>query len=261
MKTEQGVTKSWDDLIFENKNKEYGAYTVRKSYSQNLTTGLGISVCFACVILIAPKVMSLIFPGQTILPEIELPFDGPVTELSQPPTFEMPATPPPPQAPRPQTNLPPAVTTEETTDIIATVEDINASLDNVTPGEGTVPGPPAPVAVETVAPPAEPTVFTVVEEMPVYEGGLKEMMQFIGRKVRYPGSARRNGIEGTVFVNFIVNKDGKVTDVSVSKGISDDCDKEAARVIALLDKWKPGKQNHRAVNVRMTIPIKFHLEK
>jgi periplasmic protein TonB len=259
MKTEHGVSKSWDDLVFENKNKEYGAYTVRRSYSQNLTTGLGISVCFACMILITPKVMSLIFPGQTLLPDIEIPVDVPVTKLSQPPVLEMPETPPPPQASRQQNNLPPAVTTEETTDVIPTVEDINASLDNVTPGEGTVPGPTEPVVVEAPPAPVEPTVFINAEVMPAYENGLQRMYRDISRSLKYPRVAQRNGTEGTVFVTFVISKEGKVTNVSILKGISEECDKEAMRVISLLDKWTPGSQNHRAVNVRMTIPIKFEL--
>jgi protein TonB len=96
--------------------------------------------------------------------------------------------------------------------------------------------------------------------MPAYDGGMEEMYRFIKNKVRYPASARRIGIQGTVFVTFVVNSEGKVVNVHTVKGISADCDKEAERVIALLSKWKPGMQNHNAVSVRMTLPIKFQMQ-
>jgi protein TonB len=260
MKTEHGVSKSWDDLVFENKNKEYGAYTVRKSYSQNLTTGLGISVSFACMLLIVPKIMSALFPGQTIVPDItDKILNEKVVDILPPPTIEPPVrvTPPPTQV---QTNFPPAVTTEPVTTDIPTNEDIVANMDAISTDDGVVPGPPAPVVVEP-APPAEPAEFINAEVMPAYKGGLQAAYTLIGRKLKYPYAAQRTGVEGTVFVTFVINKEGKVTNVSVLKGISEECDKEAMRVINLLDQWTPGSQNHRPVNVRMTIPIKFQLEK
>jgi periplasmic protein TonB len=259
MKQEHEVAKNWDDLVFEHKNKAYGAYLVRKSYSQNLTTGLGVSVCLACIILIAPKVFSELFPSQQIITDIkEDVYDG--TVLTQPPSFEPPRTQPAPPVQRTNTNFPPAVTTEPVDDVTPTVDQINTSLDNVTPGPGTVPGPSEPVGA-TVAPPVEPSEFITAEVMPAYTGGLQAMYQFISRKLKYPRVAQRNGTEGTVFVTFVISKEGKVTNISTLKGISEECDKEAMRVIALLDQWTPGSQNHRAVNVRMTIPIKFQLEK
>jgi periplasmic protein TonB len=260
MKTEHEVSKSWDDLIFENRNKEYGAYFVRKTYSQNMTTGLGISVCLACILLIAPKILSALFPGQTILPDV-IPTGITETRLIQPPPIDVP---PPTQVTPPvqqhQANVAPTVTTQETTDVIPTNDAINASIPDVSPGEGTVPGPAIDVAPIEVPAPVEQT-FTTAEIMPAYNGGLQAMYSFLGRKVRYPGIARRNGTEGTVFVSFVIDKEGKVTSINVLKGISEECDKEAMRVIALLDEWTPGMQNHRAVNVRMTIPIKFQIDR
>lgn len=260
MKTEHGVSKSWDDLVFENKNKDYGAYSVRKSYSQNLTTGLGISVSFAVMLLILPKIMSAFFPGQTIVPDIT---DGILkekpTEFLPPPTIEPPAVTPPP-SPQTQTNFPPAVTTQEVNTEILTNDQIEANLDVVSSSDVGVPGPAAPAIVEP-APPAEPTEFITAEVMPAYKGGLQAAYGLIGRKLKYPRVAQRNGTEGTVFVTFVISKEGEVTNVSILKGISEECDKEAMRVISLLDKWTPGSQNHRPVNVRMTIPIKFQLEK
>lgn len=86
------------------------------------------------------------------------------------------------------------------------------------------------------------------------------MMKFIVKHTRFPSSARRLLTQGTVFVSFVVNSEGNVVDVKVVRGISADCDKEAARVIASMKGWKAGMQNHRAVSVRMTVPIKFQLQ-
>jgi protein TonB len=97
------------------------------------------------------------------------------------------------------------------------------------------------------------------EVMPQFEGGLKAMAKFVQKRMKYPNSARHIGMEGIVFVRFVVNVDGTVTDVEVVRGIYKDCDREAARVIALMPAWKPGMQNHSPVAVRMVLPIKFKL--
>jgi protein TonB len=87
------------------------------------------------------------------------------------------------------------------------------------------------------------------------------MYNFIRSKIHYPASARRMGLEGTVYVSFVIDRDGKVIKVEVIRGLSPDCDKEAARVIALLPGWNPGRQNDVPVMVRMTLPITFALDK
>jgi protein TonB len=263
MKTQDEVSKNWDDLVFENRNKEYGAYLVRKAYSQNMTTGLGISVCLACFLIIAPKIFKSLFPDAPIIaqPLIEI-LDGEI-DIIQPPIIEPPVKQVTPLAPQQQTNFPPAVTTEPVeADEILTNDQIEQLLTDATSGEGTVPGPSTEGPV-VEAPPA-PTgneIFNGAEVMPAYKGGMKEMMQFISRRVRYPGVARRNGTEGTVYVGFVIDREGKVTNITLVKGISEECDKEAMRVIGLMNDWSAGMQNNRAVNVRMTLPIKFQLEK
>jgi protein TonB len=95
--------------------------------------------------------------------------------------------------------------------------------------------------------------------MPMYEGGFEAMMRFISQKIKYPNSARQMGIEGTAFVQFVVNSEGKVTDVAIVRGFNAACDAEAARVIALMKNWKAGQQNNTAVSVRMVLPIKFKI--
>ncbi|MCK5371843.1 MAG: energy transducer TonB, partial [Cyclobacteriaceae bacterium] len=90
-------------------------------------------------------------------------------------------------------------------------------------------------------------------------GGIKAFYDFVGANLRYPPRALRMGLEGRVFVEFVVEKDGSLTDIKVVKGIGGGCDDEAVRVISLAPKWNPGKQRGNAVRVRMVLPIMFKL--
>jgi protein TonB len=261
MKTNAFETKTWDDLVFENKNKEYGAYLVRKSYSQNITAGLGISVSLACLMLIAPQIISKLTGTPPIVNPIVDIIELPIVDFIQPPPVEPPpAQQLPPPAQNTQANLPLQVTTADVDTDVPTNDEFRNSTPSVDNSTGGVPDGSSVGAIETPPAVVEPAVFLIAEVMPQYEGGLKEMFKFVGRKVRYPASARRLGISGTVIVSFVIDKEGRVTDVNVLKGISEDCDKEAVRVVSLLNAWTPGMQNHRAVAVRMTLPIKFTLE-
>jgi len=102
-------------------------------------------------------------------------------------------------------------------------------------------------------------IFQFVEDQPAPIGGMKAFYKFVGDKLKYPPQARRMGIEGKVYVTFVVGKDGSLTDVRVLKGIGAGCDEEAVRVIQSAPKWKPGKQRGRPVRVRMQLPIIFKL--
>jgi len=102
-------------------------------------------------------------------------------------------------------------------------------------------------------------IFTIVEDQPAPIGGMAAFYEYIGKKLKYPAQARRMGIEGKVFVEFVVDKDGSITSVKAIKGIGAGCDEEAIRVIQAAPKWKPGKQRGRPVKVRMILPITFKL--
>jgi protein TonB len=102
-------------------------------------------------------------------------------------------------------------------------------------------------------------VFTIVEQQPAYPGGMGAFYQFVQKKLKYPSQARRMGIEGKVFVQFVVDKKGNITEVVAVKGIGAGCDAEAERVIKSSPKWKAGKQRGKAVKVRMILPITFKL--
>jgi len=117
-------------------------------------------------------------------------------------------------------------------------------------------------AVITEAPKVEEEteeIFTIVESTAEPKGGLAAFYQSISEQIKYPAQARRMRVEGKVFVEFIVGKDGKITDVKAVKGIGAGCDEEAVRIIANSPPWNPGKQRGKPVRQRMVLPIIFRL--
>lgn len=159
--------------------------------------------------------------------------------------------PPPPPAPPAQTTLIHIVTDD------VEVEDdliIDAEADELTVIETYTP--PAVVEEEEVA---EAEIFTVVEESPSYPGGDEARIRFLQENIQYPQMARESGIQGTVYVTFVVEKNGNVTDVRVLRGIGGGCDEEAIRLIKAMPRWNPGKQRGKPVRVQFNMPIKFTL--
>ncbi len=117
----------------------------------------------------------------------------------------------------------------------------------------------APIATQKITEePDQP--FVIVEQMPQFPGGEKEMMKFIKNNLRYPSLAAENGIQGTVIVNFVVDRDGKITRIKVVRGIGGGCDEEAMRVLTKMPAWSPGRQGGKAVLVSYTVPIKYVLQ-
>ncbi len=106
----------------------------------------------------------------------------------------------------------------------------------------------------------EQEIFQIVEEMPSYPGGDKALMEYIAKNIKYPQIARESGIQGRVFVGFVVEPDGHVSNVKLLRGIGGGCDEEAMRVIKSMPKWKPGKQRGKAVRVSYQIPVMFKLQ-
>ena len=102
-------------------------------------------------------------------------------------------------------------------------------------------------------------IFTVVEESATPKGGMQAFYKYVGEKIKYPAQARRMGIEGRVFVEFVINKDGSLSDVKAIKGIGAGCDEEAVRIVQSSPSWNPGKQRGKAVKQRYTLPIIFKL--
>ena len=105
-----------------------------------------------------------------------------------------------------------------------------------------------------------PGVYIVVEQMPEFPGGDTSLVQFIADNTKYPAEAKEKGIKGRVFVNFIVEPDGSISDIKVLRGIGHGCDEEAVRIVESMPKWKPGMQNGEAVRVSYNVPVNFKLE-
>ncbi|WP_159517567.1 energy transducer TonB [Sunxiuqinia indica] len=106
----------------------------------------------------------------------------------------------------------------------------------------------------------EGQVFFIVEDMPEFPGGELALRKFIANAVKYPVIAQENGIQGKVYVNFVVDKDGSITNARIARGVDASLDKEALRVVNSLPKWKPGKQRGKPVRVSYTVPINFVLQ-
>lgn len=106
----------------------------------------------------------------------------------------------------------------------------------------------------------EQQVFFIVEDMPEFPGGEMALRTYIANAIKYPVIAQENGIQGKVYVTFVVGKDGSVSNASIARGVDPSLDKEALRVVNTLPKWKPGKQRGKPVNVSYTVPINFVLQ-
>ncbi|BDD11567.1 protein TonB (plasmid) [Fulvitalea axinellae] len=113
--------------------------------------------------------------------------------------------------------------------------------------------------IEEPVEPSENLVHIVVESYPEFPGGINKFYKYVSNKLKYPSQARRQHVEGKVYIQFIVERDGSLTDIKVAKGIGGGCDDEAIRVLKSSPRWQPGKQRGRPVRVRMIIPIVFKL--
>lgn len=119
---------------------------------------------------------------------------------------------------------------------------------------------PEPVVVKEEPPVVEDKVFEVVEQQPSFPGGTAALMQYLSSNIKYPVVAQENGVQGRVVVGFIVDKDGSITNVNVLRGVDPSLDREAERVVKSMPKWVPGKQNGQAVKVKFNVPVTFKLQ-
>ncbi len=166
------------------------------------------------------------------------------------PITEQKVKPPPPPPPKQVTVI---NIVEDDVEIEDELE-IDAEIDMDTEMEEFVP---IEMAEETIE---EEHIFVVVESMPSFPGGEAELNKFLYKHIEYPIMARESGIQGRVFVTFVVEVDGSITDIKVSRGIGGGCDEEAVRVIKMMPRWTPGKQRGKSVRVQFNLPVKFVLQ-
>lgn len=168
-------------------------------------------------------------------------------------TRREPTPPPPPPPPEPETpEIIEVVEERVETRMEIKVEDDQSQRQM----QAYVPPPPPKPKQEEVT----EEIFVVVEEQPEFPGGNAAMMKFLSDNIRYPVIAQENGIQGRVICNFVVERDGSITDVQVVRGVDPSLDREAVRVIQQMPRWKPGKQRGSAVRVRFTLPVVFRLQ-
>ncbi len=164
-----------------------------------------------------------------------------------------PTPPPPPPPPEPETPESIEVVEEKVeTKLEIQIEDDQSQRQM----QAYVPPPPPKPKQEEVT----EEIFVVVENQPEFPGGNTAMMKFLSDNIKYPVIAQENGIQGRVICNFVVERDGSITDVQVVRGVDPSLDKEAVRVIQQMPRWKPGKQRGQAVRVRFTLPAVFRLQ-
>ncbi len=247
------------ELVFANRNKEYGAYQLRKKYEKRVINALLFTVCAVALAVIVPIIVNVISKANfgkdvKVLEDVTL-MDAPPIDKSAPPP--PPVIPPPPVQQTIKFTPPKVVKDEEVEEPPPTQEEtkeVQVSTETHE-GEKIVDLPP-----EAKVGDDEGKIFTIVEEMPSFPGGEEKMMEYIYKNFKYPPAARENGITGRVYVNFYIDKDGKVQNVKIARGIGGGLDEEALRVVKSMPPWKPGKQNGRAVNVNYNLPINCTLK-
>ncbi len=226
---------------------------VKKSPKANLETHKITSIMMGAVVAIAiiffafewssqPKDLDESIVVQDVFAEEEIEI-----------TRREPAPPPPPPPPAPEAPEVIEVVEEKVEARIEIQSEDDASKRQM---EAYVPPPPPRPKKEEVT----EEIFVVVEEQPEFPGGNAAMMKFLGDNIKYPVIAQENGIQGRVITNFVVERDGSITDVQVVRGVDPSLDKEAVRVIQSMPKWKPGKQRGSTVRVRFTLPVVFRLQ-
>jgi periplasmic protein TonB len=264
MATNNIFSNEWCELVFEEKNHEYGAYELRKNSSKRHLRGLLIASIIFVFLVSAPMLLRQIMTktvekNVSVRTLTDIKIDRPkedeiIREL-----------PPPPPVRNTIKFIPPVIKPDELVadeeqpvlqkEVIAT----KVAVSNVTFDKGTddVAAPVATVNKQITEETDQPMVN--VEQMPQFPGGELELIKFIRNNLRYPAIATQMGISGTVLVNFVVDRDGKITRIKVVHGIGGGCDEEAVRVLSRMPAWNPGKQGGRAVLVSYTIPLKFML--
>ena len=245
------------EMVFANRNKEYGGYQIRKKYQSRVVMALMISVFGIVLIVGIPKLVS-------VLSKVNMGAKEKVTDvitLAEPPPIDK-TPPPPPVIPPPPVQQtikftpPKVVKDEEVEEPPPTQEETKEVQVATTTQEGVkdLPDlPPDPVAEVDEKP------FIVVEEMPSFPGGEDKLIKYIRDNIKYPPVARENGIQGRVYVTFVIDKDGKIKDLKLLRGIGGGCDEEAMRVVKSMPDWKPGRQNGRNVPVQYNLPVNFTL--
>ncbi len=269
------ISNAWCDLVFEGKNQAYGAYKLRKGTSKRNLWSIIIVLIAAVAIFSAIAIKNVIEANQkvAVTTAVEL------SKIDKTPKVEKKKVTPKIEQPKvvekvkssikftaPVIKKDSEVKPEEE---MKTQEDLQKTKTTI--GAFTVVGNDeiggeVLKAKEEIAQPEPPKneeenkVFDVVEEQPSFPGGQGALMAWLNDNIKYPVVAAENGIQGKVIVQFVVGKNGSISNVKVLRSVDPSLDKEAVRVVSNMPNWTPGKQNGASVNVRFTLPVTFRLQ-
>jgi len=250
----------WCDLVFEGKNQTYGAFVLRKFRDKRHRIAIIATFSFFILAFSIPTLLSIISPkgrtrnvDVTMLSDINLEKDK-----KEPPKLEK-----PPEEIKASIKFTPPVIApdEQVKEEMKSQDQLSESKDAISIADikgGTEGTDIAEVKKAAVVEEDEKPLL-VVEQNPEFSGGYEAMQKFLRDKIQYPTLAQESGIQGTVFVQFVVSKTGKISNVKILRGIGGGCDEEAMRVVREMPNWIPGRQNGQAVPVMFQIPVKFQL--
>lgn len=273
-------SKEWRDIVFEGKNKEYGAYILRKdSPSRHNKAMIVIIIMMALIAALAFLVDTVIKQaearpedeGEQVLVEMATTEEVEETPEEEPQKFE--------EQELEEVVQEELLNTQKVTEVLiaddSEVEEEFKSQDEMKEDDRAIGAVNEDrgvddiinaqehkevVVVEEKAPDPEPDkVWEAVEQPPMFPGGEAALLKYVGDNLHYPPLAIENNVQGTVVVMFVVTKTGQVGEVKIARSKDPDLDKEAVRVVKSLPKFQPGKQNGNAVNVWFTLPIRFKL--
>ncbi len=253
MKRNKNGVPEFDEIIFENRNRNYGAYDLRKRYKStaclSILGGIAFSALLMSVISFTTKEGTASTGPKSVVIVVSDPV---IPDKITPPELK-----PPPGMIEATKNLRPEVTSD-TTQIISQIPTADALTETTKNGDVTD----TVVFIETSDPVIPPEVkpFIVVEEMPEYPGGNQALLKFISESINYPSDARNSNIQGRVVLKFVVNTDGSVDRIEVIRGVDPLLDSEAVRVVMMLPRFKPGKQAGVPVPVWFSLPVLFKIE-
>jgi protein TonB len=265
----------WLDLVFDQRNKSYGAYELRLHYSRTMSKAMGLAFAAVAVWM----AISLTFrhkPDTMIVREVHVP------DIIQPP---------PPVSPKvhqqvitPQSSglnlpkdlskklifLPPVVVPEEQAIDPHTMAELQKATISNTDQAGPDASPGTGLegidgnggkgnGVAAVTEDVSIHSFESIEALPVPDGGMEGWARFLQKNLRYPAVARENNVQGRVILNFVVEKDGTLSNIKIARGLGSGLDEESIRVLKLAKPWKPGIQNGHPVRVAYSIPFNFQL--
>ncbi len=260
MAIEKQRVESLEEIVFKNRNKEYGSYVLRKKYRRNLTIALIIGLLVIISAAAYPFINAML-NKERLLREKE---KSVTAEMLNMPKEDLPPPPPPPPPPE-------ALVEKVKFTAPKVVEDTNVESDfgkqDLLNQKGNTEVPSEEVQVEekevktqVIEQKVEAEVFLIVEEPPTFPGGEAALYKWLGENLKYPEEAKELGIQGRVFVAFVVEPDGSTSNAVVKRGIGGGCDEEAIRIVKAMPKWGAGKQRGQPVRVQFNLPIKFTLQ-